>query len=73
MVVLGGLDEDRVDIDADGRTSVPGVWAVGNATDLAAQVVISAGAGLRTGSMVNFELVEAEITALRQAQGSSAG
>jgi thioredoxin reductase (NADPH) len=46
-----------------GRTRVPGVWAVGNATDLSAQVVISAGAGLRTGSMVNFDLVEAEIAA----------
>ncbi len=56
----------------DGRTSVPGVWAAGNAADLSAQVIISAGAGLRTGSLVNFDLVEEEIDLALSPVGSSA-
>ena len=46
----------------DGATSVPGVWVAGNVTDLSAQVVVSAAAGMRAGAMINADLA-AEDTA----------
>jgi len=42
--------------DASGATSVPGVWAAGNVTDLAAQVITSAAAGLWAGAQINASL-----------------
>lgn len=50
-----------VAVDGTGRTSVPGVWAVGNATSPAANVPIALGAGAMAGAMVNADLVEADI------------
>jgi thioredoxin reductase/SAM-dependent methyltransferase len=46
-----------LEVDARGETSVPGVWAVGNATDVSATVIASAAAGTKTGAMVNADLV----------------
>ncbi|MGI4895097.1 MAG: NAD(P)/FAD-dependent oxidoreductase [Janthinobacterium lividum] len=43
-----------------GRTSVPGVYVAGNVTDLMAQVVTSAAAGLMVGSVVNMDLLLAD-------------
>ncbi|WP_176583002.1 NAD(P)/FAD-dependent oxidoreductase [Streptomyces marincola] len=43
--------------DATGRTEVPGVWAAGNVTDLAAQVGASAAAGALAGAQINADLV----------------
>lgn len=40
-----------------GQTAVPGVWAAGNVTDLGAQVVTSAGAGLMAGAAINIDLL----------------
>ena len=40
-----------------GATSVPGVYVAGNVTDLRAQVVHSAGAGVMVGAAVNGDLV----------------
>ncbi|MFJ9448561.1 FAD-dependent oxidoreductase [Kitasatospora sp. NPDC101235] len=43
-----GCERDEsgwVTTDRTGRTSVPGVWAVGNVADPRAQVVTAAGAG----------------------------
>jgi thioredoxin reductase len=48
-------------VDETGRTSVPGVWAAGNATGFAEQVVNSASAGYRAGATINGELVFADI------------
>jgi len=42
--------------DASGATSVPGVWAAGNVTDLSAQVITSAAAGLWAGAQINASL-----------------
>ncbi|WP_275293066.1 FAD-dependent oxidoreductase [Amycolatopsis sp. La24] len=50
----------RVPADAAGRTSVPGLWVAGNVTDMRAQVVVSAAAGLMAGAAINGELVEEE-------------
>lgn len=43
--------------DVAGRTSVPGVWAAGNATDLAAQVGAAAADGARAAAHLNADLV----------------
>jgi thioredoxin reductase len=44
-------------VDPTGRTSVPGVWVAGNATDPMAQVVSSAAAGLAAGAAINVDLL----------------
>jgi thioredoxin reductase len=43
--------------DATGATSLPGVWAAGNVTDLSAQVITSAAAGLWAGAQINASLI----------------
>ncbi|MFI7434320.1 FAD-dependent oxidoreductase [Micromonospora haikouensis] len=43
--------------DETGRTSVPGVWVAGNATDLAAQVGAAAADGARAAAHLNADLV----------------
>ncbi|MEV0124030.1 NAD(P)/FAD-dependent oxidoreductase [Streptomyces sp. NPDC050703] len=50
-------------LDETGRTSVPGVWAVGNAASAMEQVVNAASAGYRAGVMINAELVMADVDA----------
>jgi len=57
-VVLG----DHLEVDPMGVTSVPGVYAAGNVTDLSAQVGASAAAGTRAGAVINADLA-AEDTA----------
>ncbi|MBG6189958.1 thioredoxin reductase [Arthrobacter sp. CAN_A212] len=44
-----------------GATNVPGVWAVGNAANLMAQVLASAAEGSWTGAMINMSLMEDEL------------
>jgi thioredoxin reductase (NADPH) len=46
-----------VPADPTGATAVPGVWVAGNVTDLGAQVVGSAAAGVKAGAMINADLV----------------
>ncbi|MGC4851422.1 FAD-dependent oxidoreductase [Micromonospora sp. DT15] len=43
--------------DETGRTSVPGVWAAGNSTDLSAQVGAAAAGGARAAAHLNADLV----------------
>ncbi|MFG3252737.1 NAD(P)/FAD-dependent oxidoreductase [Streptomyces sp. NPDC048172] len=47
--------------DRAGRTSVPGVWAVGNVADPRAQVVTAAGTGAAAAFALNLELVEEDV------------
>ncbi|WP_461173782.1 NAD(P)/FAD-dependent oxidoreductase [Arthrobacter sp. Z1-9] len=49
--------------DADGATSVPGVWAAGNVTDLKAQVLASAAAAAWTAVVINNHLMAEEMAA----------
>ncbi|GHF65582.1 thioredoxin reductase (NADPH) [Amycolatopsis bartoniae] len=49
-----------VPADPTGRTTVPGVWVAGNVTNLSAQVVVSAAAGLGAGAAINADLIEEE-------------
>lgn len=49
--------------DAAGRTSVPGVWAAGNATNPRAQVITAAGEGSAVAIAINTELVHHDVHA----------
>ncbi len=49
--------------DGTGRTSVPGVWAAGNVTGPAEQVVNAASAGYRAGIAINTELLTGDLAA----------
>ncbi|MGY0231701.1 NAD(P)/FAD-dependent oxidoreductase [Longispora urticae] len=55
-----GLGE-HLPADPTGRTDVPGVWAAGNVTDLAAQVGAASAAGATAGAQINADLVAEEI------------
>jgi thioredoxin reductase len=48
---------EHVPADPTGRTEVPGIWAAGNVSDLAAQVGGAAAAGAVAGAQINFDLV----------------
>ncbi|MCP2296261.1 Thioredoxin reductase [Nocardia amikacinitolerans] len=62
--------------DPTGRTDVPGVWAAGNVTDLAAQVGTAAAAGATAGAQINADLVAEDtrhaVTAYPSANGDRA-
>ncbi|MFF6987078.1 FAD-dependent oxidoreductase [Streptomyces sp. NPDC010273] len=50
-------------VDPTGLTTVPGVWAVGNAMGFAEQVVNAASAGYRAGATINGDLLMADLDA----------
>ena len=50
-----------VDIDEDGRTSVPGVWAVGNVVNVRSNVPVSMGLGSLVAGALNADLVADDI------------
>ena len=54
---------DYLETDADGATSVPGVWAAGNVTDLKAQVLASAASAAWTAVVINNHLMAEELEA----------
>ena len=59
--------------DADGRTSVPGVWAAGNATNPRAQVITAAGEGSAVAIAINTQLVTDTVdTAAQQLAAANA-
>ena len=64
--LLAGLGAD-VDadgfpvVDRDGRTSVSGVWAAGNAVDPRGSVITAAGAAASAAMSVNADLVQADV------------
>jgi thioredoxin reductase len=53
----GSVVGSAVPADPTGATAVPGVWVAGNVSDMSAQVVVSAAAGMRAGAMINADLV----------------
>jgi thioredoxin reductase len=63
---------DLVRVDADGRTSVDGVWAAGNATNPRAQVITAAGEGSAVAIAINSELVKADACAAIRRAGAAA-
>ncbi|MGY6019199.1 NAD(P)/FAD-dependent oxidoreductase [Streptomyces spinosirectus] len=50
-------------IDERGLTTVPGVWAAGNASGFAEQVINAASRGYRAGATINGELLMADLDA----------
>ncbi|MFJ8139442.1 NAD(P)/FAD-dependent oxidoreductase [Streptomyces sp. NPDC096013] len=50
-------------VDPTGLTTVPGVWAVGNAMGFGEQVVNAASAGYRAGATINGDLLMADLDA----------
>ena len=68
-LLAGGL----VHTDADGRTSVPGVWAAGNVANPRAQVITAAGEGSAAAIAINADLVQDDVeTATRSAAAAGA-
>ena len=54
-------DNGWVVADATGRTSVPGVWAAGNAVNPRAQVITAAGEGSAAAIAINNDLVDDDV------------
>nr|WP_244197111.1 NAD(P)/FAD-dependent oxidoreductase [Amycolatopsis coloradensis] len=50
-------EDGSITVDAQGRTTVDGVWAAGNVVDPMAQLVVAAGDAYRMASALNFDLV----------------
>jgi thioredoxin reductase len=60
-----GLTPDGlVETDRQGRTTVPGLWAAGNATNPRAQVITAAGEGSAAAIAINTDLLHADIAAV---------
>lgn len=57
------LENGCVSTDEAGRSNVDGVWAVGNAADPAAQVIVAAGDAYRLAVAVNAQLIEDDLAA----------
>lgn len=58
--IAGHVVAAYVAADANGATSVPGVWVAGNVADPMAQVIGAAAAGLKAGAAINADLVMEE-------------
>ncbi|GII96402.1 thioredoxin reductase [Sinosporangium siamense] len=56
----GTVIGSRIPVDPGGQTTVPGVWAAGNITNLSDQVIGSAAAGVRAGAAINADLTAEE-------------
>lgn len=74
--LLAGLDCESdsngwTTTDPSGRTSVPGVWAAGNAVNPRAQVITAAGEGSAAAIAINNDLVEEDVVAALAATGST--
>jgi thioredoxin reductase len=63
LIDLGCATHDNgwVAVDATGRTSVPGVWAAGNAVNPRAQVITAAGEGSAAATALNNDLVDEDL------------
>ncbi|MER6155812.1 NAD(P)/FAD-dependent oxidoreductase [Streptomyces sp. NPDC001868] len=54
-------------VDPTGLTTVPGVWAVGNAMGFSEQVINAASSGYRAGATINGDLLMTDLDAATQA------
>lgn len=57
-LVADGMFAGFPEVDRDGKTSVPGVWAIGNAADPSHQLTGAADSGTRAARMVNHHLLD---------------
>ncbi len=60
-------EDGFVRVDPTGRTSVPGVWMAGNASNPRAQVITAAGEGSAAAIAINNDLVQEDVTRSRHA------
>lgn len=60
----------HVETNAQGATSMAGVWAAGNVADLTAQVMASAAAGATAGAAINADLISEDTRRAVAAAGS---
>ena len=61
-----------IDVEPTGATAVPGIFAAGNATDIAMILIASAAHGTRVGAWINAELASADATkAARERRGAA--
>jgi thioredoxin reductase len=60
----------HVQTNAQGATSMAGVWAAGNVADLTAQVMASAAAGVTAGAAINADLISEDTRRAVSAAGS---
>jgi len=60
-----------VRVDTNGGTSVPGVWAAGNASNPRAQVITAAGEGSAAAIAINADLVEEDVLVALQSVTTS--
>ena len=65
LTALGAAtrDDGAIAVDLTGRTSIPGIWAAGNAVNPRAQVITAAGEGSAAAIAINNDLVNADVTA----------
>ncbi|CAA9555005.1 MAG: Thioredoxin reductase [uncultured Thermomicrobiales bacterium] len=63
-LVAEGMVPGLIEVDAVGRTTVPGVYAAGDVTTPMAQVVAAAAAGALAAAMLNGDLVRADLPVL---------
>ncbi|MGY1839070.1 MULTISPECIES: NAD(P)/FAD-dependent oxidoreductase [unclassified Modestobacter] len=77
MEVMGHVAGSAVPATPVGSTDVPGVWVAGNVTDLMAQVIGAAAAGLKAGAGLNGDLIAEDtrlaVAARRAASSTEAG
>jgi thioredoxin reductase (NADPH) len=57
-----------IEADQKGATTIPGVWAAGNASDLAAMVSAASAAGVVAGAAINADLVTEDANAAARAR-----
>jgi len=62
LEIAGNVFGSYVPADANGATTVPGVWVAGNVSDPIGQVITSAAAGLKAGAAMNADLISEETT-----------
>ncbi|PXY24820.1 thioredoxin reductase [Prauserella coralliicola] len=71
LEVGGHVIATYVPADAQGATSVPGVWVAGNVADPRAQVIASAAAGVGAAAAINADLVHEDARAAVAARRAS--
>ena len=57
LEITGSIFGSYVPADANGATTIPGVWVAGNVTDPAGHVITAAAAGLKAGATINADLI----------------
>ena len=63
LTALGCVTDDKgwVAADSTGRTSVPGIWAAGNAANPRAQLITAAGEGSAAAIAINNDLTDEDV------------